>query len=148
MCIRDSTNTGVEAGETAIKLARSWAYNVKNIDKYKAKIVFAENNFWGRTITAASSSTDPNAYENFGPFTPGFIQVPYKISSLICGSILFLIAPFSKYQKRVMKNLNIAFPKKKEVEKIKLQEFHQNPTYIAIRNVHSIPEHERSQLNS
>tara|TARA_Y100000816_G_C26077988_1_gene567705 strand:+ start:83 stop:1288 length:1206 start_codon:yes stop_codon:yes gene_type:complete len=72
------TNTGVEAGETAIKLARSWAYNVKNIDKYKAKIIFAENNFWGRTITAASSSTDPNAYENFGPFTPGFIQVPYN----------------------------------------------------------------------
>lgn len=72
------TNTGVEAGETAIKLARSWGYNVKNIDKYKAKIIFAENNFWGRTITAASSSSDPLAYENFGPFTPGFIKVPYN----------------------------------------------------------------------
>lgn len=72
------TNTGVEAGETAVKLARSWGYNVKNIDKYKAKIIFAENNFWGRTITAASSSSDPLAYKNFGPFTPGFIKVPYN----------------------------------------------------------------------
>lgn len=72
------TNTGVEAGETAIKLARSWGYNVKNIDKYKSKIIFAENNFWGRTITAASTSSDPLAYKNFGPFTPGFIKVPYN----------------------------------------------------------------------
>ena len=72
------TNTGVEAGETAVKLARSWGYNVKNIKKYNAKIVFAENNFWGRTITAASSSSDPLAYENFGPFTPGFVKVPYN----------------------------------------------------------------------
>ena len=72
------TNTGVEAGETAVKLARSWAYNVKNIDRYQAKIIFAENNFWGRTISAASSSSDPLAYKNFGPFTPGFIKVPYN----------------------------------------------------------------------
>ena len=71
-------NTGVEAGETAIKLARSWAYNVKKIEKYKAKIIVAKNNFWGRTVTAASSSTDPSAYENFGPFTPGFIKVEYN----------------------------------------------------------------------
>lgn len=72
------TNTGVEAGEAAIKLARSYGYNVKKIDKYKAKVVVMHNNFWGRTITAASSSTDPLAYENYGPFTPGFIKIPFN----------------------------------------------------------------------
>ncbi|XP_066522402.1 ornithine aminotransferase, mitochondrial [Hoplias malabaricus] len=71
-------NTGVEAGETACKLARKWAYNVKGIPKYQAKIVFAEGNFWGRTMAAISSSTDPSSYEGFGPFMPGFELVPYN----------------------------------------------------------------------
>ena len=71
-------NTGVEAGETAIKLARKWAYEVKGVTPNKAKVVFAAGNFWGRTIAAVSSSTDPDSYTNFGPFVPGFEVVPYN----------------------------------------------------------------------
>ncbi|CAM9385161.1 unnamed protein product [Ectocarpus fasciculatus] len=70
-------NTGVEAGETAVKLARRWAYEVKGVQPYQAKVVFAKNNFWGRTMTAISSSTDPSSYTNFGPFMPGFEIVDY-----------------------------------------------------------------------
>ena len=69
-------NTGVEAGETAIKLSRKWAYLTKGIPQYKAKVVFAENNFWGRTLAAVSSSTDRSCYEGFGPFMPGFELIP------------------------------------------------------------------------
>lgn len=71
-------NTGVEAGETAIKLARKWAYEVKGVPPLAAKVVFAENNFWGRTLAAVSSSNDPTAYNGFGPFMPGFTSVPYN----------------------------------------------------------------------
>jgi ornithine--oxo-acid transaminase len=71
-------NTGVEAGETAIKMARKWGYNVKGIPKNKAQHVFADGNFWGRTTAAISSSTDPSSYEGFGPFMPGFNIVPYN----------------------------------------------------------------------
>ncbi|XP_057681687.1 ornithine aminotransferase, mitochondrial [Corythoichthys intestinalis] len=71
-------NTGVEGGETACKLARKWAYNVKGVPKNKAKIVFADGNFWGRTMAAISSSTDPSSYEGFGPFMPGFELVPFN----------------------------------------------------------------------
>jgi ornithine--oxo-acid transaminase len=71
-------NTGVEGGETAIKLARKWAYEVKGVQENKAEIVFAEGNFWGRTIAAVSSSTDEDSYGNFGPFVPGFSIVPYN----------------------------------------------------------------------
>ncbi len=71
-------NTGVEAGESAIKLARKWAYEIKGIESNKAEIIFAKNNFWGRTISAVSSSTDPESYTNFGPFTPGFQLVNYN----------------------------------------------------------------------
>ncbi len=71
-------NTGVEGGETAIKLARRWGYTVKGIEENKAKIVFAEGNFWGRTMAAISSSTDPSSYKNFGPYMPGFELVPYN----------------------------------------------------------------------
>ncbi|XP_015127817.1 ornithine aminotransferase, mitochondrial [Diachasma alloeum] len=70
-------NTGVEGGETACKLARKWGYNVKNIPENSAKIIFAEGNFWGRTLSAVSSSTDPSSYAGFGPFMPGFELVPY-----------------------------------------------------------------------
>jgi ornithine--oxo-acid transaminase len=71
-------NTGVEGGETAIKLARRWSYTVKKIEENKAKIIFAEGNFWGRTLAAVSSSTDPSSYTNFGPFIPGFEIIPYN----------------------------------------------------------------------
>ena len=71
-------NTGVEGGETAIKLARRWAYTHKGVPENKAKIIFAEGNFWGRTLAAISSSTDPSSYKGFGPFMPGFENVPYN----------------------------------------------------------------------
>jgi ornithine--oxo-acid transaminase len=71
-------NTGVEGGETAIKLARKWGYLNKGIANNKAKIIFAEHNFWGRTLAAISSSTDPSSYTDFGPYMPGFELVPYN----------------------------------------------------------------------
>ena len=71
-------NTGVEGGETALKLCRKWAYKVKGITENKAKILFAENNFWGRTLAAVSSSTDPSAYSDYGPYLPGFEIVKYN----------------------------------------------------------------------
>lgn len=71
-------NTGVEGGETAIKLARRWGYDVKGVPKDQAKILFAANNFWGRTTAAISSSTDPESYSGFGPFMPGFEVIPYN----------------------------------------------------------------------
>lgn len=71
-------NTGVEGGETAIKLARRWAYTQKGVAENQAKIIFAEDNFWGRTMAAISSSTDPSSYKGFGPYMPGFELVPYN----------------------------------------------------------------------
>ena len=71
-------NTGVEAGETAVKLARRWAYEIKGVPDNEAVIIFPEGNFWGRTIAAISSSSDPTSYHNFGPFVPGFLQIPYN----------------------------------------------------------------------
>jgi ornithine--oxo-acid transaminase len=71
-------NTGVEAGETSIKLARKWGYDVKGIPKNEAVVVFAGENFWGRTLAACSSSTDPSCYTGFGPFMPGFKIIPYN----------------------------------------------------------------------
>jgi ornithine--oxo-acid transaminase len=71
-------NTGVEAVETAIKLARRWGYTVKGIEENKAKIVVCAQNFHGRTSTVISFSTDPSSYQKFGPFMPGFVVVPYN----------------------------------------------------------------------
>ena len=71
-------NTGVEGGETAIKLCRKWAYQVKGVEKDKAKILFANGNFWGRTLAACSSSTDPDCFEEYGPYMPGFELIPYN----------------------------------------------------------------------
>jgi len=71
-------NTGAEGVETAIKLARKWAYLKKGIPRYEAKIIVCNNNFHGRTTTIVSFSTDPTAYTDYGPFTPGFIQIPYN----------------------------------------------------------------------
>ena len=71
-------NTGVEAVETAIKLARRWGYEVKGVKKNEAKIIVCEGNFHGRTSTVISFSSDPSAKEGFGPFMPGFIEIPYN----------------------------------------------------------------------
>jgi ornithine--oxo-acid transaminase len=71
-------NTGVEGGETAIKLCRRWGYRVKGIPENKAIVLFVTGNFWGRTLGAISSSTDPSSTRDFGPFMPGYEIVPYN----------------------------------------------------------------------
>ena len=71
-------NTGAEAVETAIKIARKWGYEIKGIPANKARIIVCQNNFHGRTITIISASNDPVATGNFGPFTPGIISIPYN----------------------------------------------------------------------
>ena len=74
-------NTGAEAVETAIKITRRWAYKVKGIPENKAKIIVCENNFHGRTTTIISFSNDPTARQHFGPYTDGFIKIPYDDSN-------------------------------------------------------------------
>ena len=71
-------NTGVEGGETANKLARKWGYEKKGIEENKAKIIFANGNFWGRTLAAISTSDDPLSYKGFGPYMPGYELIPYN----------------------------------------------------------------------
>lgn len=71
-------NTGAEGVETALKLCRKWAYKIKGIAENRAKIICCENNFHGRTITIITMSTDPDARNDYGPFTPGFITIPYN----------------------------------------------------------------------
>lgn len=71
-------NSGAEAVETALKITRKWAYEVKGIDENEAKIIVCEGNFHGRTTTIVSFSSDPTSYTNFGPYTPGFIKIPYN----------------------------------------------------------------------
>lgn len=71
-------NTGAEANETAIKLCRKWAYTKKGIAENRAKIIVCDGNFHGRTVTMVSLSSDPDSYGGFGPFTPGFVKIPYN----------------------------------------------------------------------
>lgn len=71
-------NTGVEGGETAVKLCRKWAYEVKKVPANQAKIIFVSGNFWGRTLAAISSSTDPSSTRGFGPYMPGYVIIPYN----------------------------------------------------------------------
>ncbi len=71
-------NSGAEADETALKLVRKWAYKVKGIPANEAKIVVCDGNFHGRTITIISMSSDPDAYSHYGPYTPGFVNIPYN----------------------------------------------------------------------
>lgn len=71
-------NTGAEADETALKLCRKWGYKKKGIPENQAKIIVCEGNFHGRTITIVSMSTDPDSYGGYGPFTPGFVTIPYN----------------------------------------------------------------------
>jgi ornithine--oxo-acid transaminase len=92
-------NTGAEGVETALKLARKWGHEVKGVAENEAKIIVAAGNFHGRTTTIVSFSTDDSAKKNFGPFTPGFITVPYDdIPALesaleLDGVVGFLIEP-------------------------------------------------------
>ncbi len=76
-------NTGAEADETAMKLARRWGYKVKGIPENEAIIICCEGNFHGRTISIISMSTDPDSYGQFGPFTPGFVKIPYNDSAAL-----------------------------------------------------------------
>ncbi|NNE30645.1 MAG: aminotransferase class III-fold pyridoxal phosphate-dependent enzyme, partial [Saprospiraceae bacterium] len=71
-------NTGVEGGETAVKLTRKWAYEVKGVPANEAKIIFVTGNFWGRTLAAISSSTDSSSTKGFGPYMPGYVLIPYN----------------------------------------------------------------------
>lgn len=71
-------NSGVEGGETALKLTRKWAYKVKGVAPDQAKTVFAAGNFWGRTLAAISASTDPDSRNEYGPFLPGYVIIPYN----------------------------------------------------------------------
>lgn len=80
-------NTGAEAVETAIKAARKWAYTVKGIPRYEAEIIVAEGNFHGRTTTIISFSTEPQYKNDFGPYTPGFVTVPYGDADVIEAAI-------------------------------------------------------------
>lgn len=80
-------NSGAEAVETAIKLARKWAYQIKKVPRYKAEIITFDNNFHGRTITAISSSSEPLYRADFGPFTPGFVNVPYGDANAVEAAI-------------------------------------------------------------
>lgn len=68
----------MEGGETAIKIARRWGYLRKKIPENEAIVIMAENNFWGRTMSAISSSTNPIMYQHFGPFMPGFAIIPFN----------------------------------------------------------------------
>ena len=76
-------NSGAEAVETALKIARKWAYQIKGVEKEKAEIIVADGNFHGRTITIISFSTEPSYRNGFGPFTPGFVIIPYGDSKAI-----------------------------------------------------------------
>lgn len=80
-------NTGAEAVESAIKAARKWAYDVKGIEPYRAEIIAAEGSFHGRTTTIVSFSSDPDAKDGFGPYTPGFITCPYGDADAIANAI-------------------------------------------------------------
>lgn len=71
-------NTGVEAVETALKLCKKWAYKVKGVPRYKAKIIFASQNFHGRTMGVISASVDPDATQDYGPYLPGYEVIPYN----------------------------------------------------------------------
>lgn len=92
-------NTGVEASESSVKLARKWGYEIKGVEENKAIVAFAAGNFWGRSIAAISSSTDANSRKSFGPFVPGFEIIPYndlKALEAICknpNTVAFMVEP-------------------------------------------------------
>ena len=85
------TNTGVEGAESAVKLARRWAYDVKGVPRNQATVVFARGCFWGRSIAAISASTDPESYEGFGPYVSNFVSIDFdNLSALeVCEYVQF-----------------------------------------------------------
>ena len=88
-------NGGVEAAETAVKLARRWAYDVKGVPQDRATMVFARGNFWGRSIAAISASTDPESYGGFGPFVPGFETIDFdNLKQLEVGIVFIILSSF------------------------------------------------------
>ena len=101
LCGKDmvlAMNTGAEAVETAIKTARRWGYDVKGVAPDRAKVIVADGNFHGRTITIVSFSDDPSARSGFGPFTPGFVSVPYGDADALAEAfdddvVAFLVEP-------------------------------------------------------
>lgn len=97
-------NTGVEAGDTACKLARRWGYDIKKIPDNKAKIIFAEGNFWGRSMSAISASSDPSCTARFGPFMPGFVIIPYN--NLQALEVILLLKNAKFIFKTLYMNLN------------------------------------------
>jgi acetylornithine/succinyldiaminopimelate/putrescine aminotransferase len=97
---------GVESGETAIKLARKWAYKVKGTPKNEAIVLFAENNFWGRTLAAVSSSTDPLCYEGYGPYMPNFKIIPYNDLKALEVSVLNRIGLMKRFKFRKHAKMN------------------------------------------
>ena len=91
-------NTGVEAIDTAIKLARRWGYDVKGIPLNNAKVIFVEGNFWGRSIAAVSSSCDPESYYGYGPYVPNFEIIPYdNLEALEVNTIVTYYNVFKMY---------------------------------------------------
>jgi ornithine--oxo-acid transaminase len=80
-------NTGAEGVETALKLCRKWAYEKKGVSQNDAKIIVCEGNFHGRTISIISASTDPDSKNNFGPYTPGFIVIPYNTTEALANAL-------------------------------------------------------------
>ena len=91
-------NSGVEAVETAVKVARKWGYRVKGVPRHQAEVIVCEGNFHGRTVTAVSFSTEPQYREDFGPFTPGFLSVPFGDAAALEAAIspntvAFLVEP-------------------------------------------------------
>ena len=80
-------NTGAEAVETALKIARKWGYEKKGVAENQAKIIVCEGNFHGRTISIVSASTDPDARKNFGPFTPGYLTIPYNDTTALAEAL-------------------------------------------------------------
>jgi ornithine--oxo-acid transaminase len=80
-------NSGAEGDETALKLCRKWAYEKKGIPENEARIIVCEGNFHGRTITIISMSTDPDSYKGFGPYTPGFVTIPYNDTQALASAL-------------------------------------------------------------
>ena len=104
-------NTGAEAVETALKICRKWAYEVKGIAENQAIIIVCDGNFHGRTTTIVSFSNDPDATANFGPYTPGFVKIPYNDTTALKEALPFLKKARTHPFQTALKRLYDAFKK-------------------------------------